>query len=248
MRKSLFAFFVLFVCAFAHSQNCPTNSVSISASPNTYYPGTSATVATGATSITIGAAYSGAMPISIGDQVLIIQMQGAYIDSINTAAYGSGNASNAGKGYKSDANLLAGNMEFGTAANAVALSGGTLILNAGTKMAHRNANYSTTSGQYRYQVIRVGQSANITLTDSIKAPIWNGQTGGIVVLSATNTLNMNGKVVSAYGAGFRGGGGVSFSAGSGPTSVYATPTSNRAHGSKGEGLAGTPRYCLRWPQ
>ena len=56
---------------------------------NTYYPGT-ADVAAGSTSIPVGAPVGGGPAIAAGDLLLIIQMQGADINSTNTDAYGDG--------------------------------------------------------------------------------------------------------------------------------------------------------------
>ncbi len=65
-----------------NAQNCPASGTTIlNANENTYYPGTQAAVAAGATSITLGPIGAGAnfgnTPIATGDILLIIQMQGA---------------------------------------------------------------------------------------------------------------------------------------------------------------------------
>ena len=67
-----------------HAQNCPAAGTTVLINnENTYYPGTQANVAAGATSITLGAIGAGPnfgnTPIATGDIVLIIQMQGAQI-------------------------------------------------------------------------------------------------------------------------------------------------------------------------
>ena len=99
------------------------------------------------------------------------------------------------------------------------------------------------TGQYTYQVIRVPQFFNIQLGGTITTPHWNGSTGGVTVISAVNQLDFNGQTVNAAGAGFRGGGGRALSgqAGLNKNDFYGLSTNN-AHGSKGEGVAGTPRY------
>ncbi len=66
------------------AQNCPTTgTTSLTVNENTYYPGTQATVAAGATSVTLGAIGSGTnfgnTPIASGDIILVIQMQGAQL-------------------------------------------------------------------------------------------------------------------------------------------------------------------------
>src|SRR5438876_853175 len=108
----LFAFSVLSLLSSsaANAQTCPSvATTNISAFTNTYYPSTQATVAAGATSITLGSTSYGVTPISAYDVVLIIQMQGAQIRSNNNANYGSN--SGTASGYLNNASLLAGNME-----------------------------------------------------------------------------------------------------------------------------------------
>src|ERR1700712_983940 len=96
-----------------NAQNCPLSATStIITNPDTYYPGVDATVSTGAKSITLGAAGAGSKPISTGDLLLIIQMQGAQINSTNTNSYGDGVSGGASNGYLINAALQAGNMEY----------------------------------------------------------------------------------------------------------------------------------------
>ena len=64
------------------AQNCPPAiTTTITSFPNTYYPGQQATVNAGSTSVDISAATYGTTPISAGDVLLIIQMQGAQINA-----------------------------------------------------------------------------------------------------------------------------------------------------------------------
>ena len=56
---------------------------------NTYYPGT-ANVNAGATSIPVGTSTGAPTQIQDGDLLLVIQMQGADINSTNSNAYGDG--------------------------------------------------------------------------------------------------------------------------------------------------------------
>lgn len=227
----------------ANAQNCPLSATStILTNPNTYYPGVSATVAAGATSITLGAAGAGTTPIATGDLLLVIQMQGAQINNTNSNSYGDGVSGGASSGYLNNAALQAGYMEYIVATNAVPLAGGTLTLLTGTVNTYKNAAYGT-DGQYKYQVIRVGLYYNLVLAASITAPNWNGSTGGVVVISVTNNLNFNGQQISAAAAGFRGGAARKLSGGMGGSNAdIVTLSSQNYNGSKGEGLAGTPRY------
>jgi len=194
----------------ANAQNCPSSGTTIiNSNENTYYPGTQATVTAGATSITLGAIGSGSnfgnTPIASGDILLIIQMQGAQINipgSVTNGAYGGGTA--AGSGFLAT-NLKAGKMEFIIATNAVRVGGGTLNISAGLTNDYAYSAFGA-NGQYTYQVIRVSTHYNIQLGATINAPQWNGSTGGVIVLSAVNQIDFNGKLVNAAGAGFRGGG------------------------------------------
>ena len=233
---------LLFLHSVARSQTCPSGNTFISTYTNTYYPGSQATVAAGATSVTVGASGYGSTPISQYDIVLIIQMQGAQINSANTANYGAGTGT--GSGYLNNAQLMAGKMEYAIAANNVPLVGGTLTLQTGLTNSYKNANFAT-DGQYRYQVIRVPLYYNLTLSADILPPIWNGAVGGVIVLYVSNILNMNSHKIDASSAGFRGGGGVAISnAGStGSNNDYveiSSAAAGKSGGSKGEGIAGTP--------
>lgn len=237
---------LILLSLFSLSQSCPTASlgtVSISANPNTYYPGTQATVNVGATSIVLGASGFGTAAINAGDVVLIIQMQGADFNSSNNNSYGDGVSGGNGNGYLNNSDHLAGNMEYAVAANNVPLAGGTLNLTSGTVRSYRNVNYSGGgTGQYRYQVIRVPVYYNATLTASITAPNWNGNTGGVLVIHAVNNFSFNAFGLSAAGMGFRGGGSRQLGGDGGASGDYRTSANNDNNGSKGEGSAGSPRY------
>lgn len=210
---------------------------------NTYYPGT-ASVGVGATSITLGAATGATPPIAAGDLLLVMQMQDASIDSTNSATYGDGVAGDPGSGATSTGN--SGLYEYVVAANAVPLSGGTLTLSCGTINAYTNAAATGTSGQRKFQVIRVPVYASYTLVP-LTAQAWNGSTGGVVAFDVTGALDLNSSSVIADGLGFRGGATTTQTSGSGANTDYRTPVTNNANGSKGEGVAGTPRYVFTAP-
>jgi hypothetical protein len=230
--------------ASLRAQSCPPAvTTTVNSFPNTYYPGTTAVASAGSTSITLGPATYGTVPISASDIVLIIQMQGAQIFTNNNTNYGSGTG--VGRGYRNNALLRAGNMEYAVATNAVGIGGGTLTLQSGLTNSYQNSNFGT-DGQYRYQVIRIPVYYNITLTGTITAPAWNGTTGGVIMLCVVNVLNMNGQLINATGRGFRGGGGLRHSNpnnGGAATDWRVLSTSNTC-ATKGEGIAGTPRYIF----
>jgi hypothetical protein len=200
-------------------------------------------VSASSTSIDIGPATYGATPISAGDVLLIIQMQGAQINAANDNTYGNGIS---GSGYLNTTELFAGNMEYAIATNSVPLTGGTLTLQTGTVNNYKKNAFGA-DGQYTYQVIRVPVYYNLILDADITPPNWDGAAGGVIVVAVMNTLNMNGHTINVSGAGFRGGGGKRLG-GTGDISgrdfVTVSPADASAagfHASKGEGIAGTPR-------
>jgi hypothetical protein len=241
VKGSILLFTAFLFCSTLKSQTCPTfSNTGITTFGNTYYPGNQANVSAGSTSITLGAAGYGTTPISNLDVLLIIQMQGAQINTANANTYGSGTGT--GSGYLNNGQLMAGRMEYIVAANAVPLGGGTLNITSGLVNSYQNSNYGA-NGQYRYQVIRVPVYYHVTLNANITVPRWNGRSGGVLVLAATNNLDMNGRQIIATGMGFRGGGGRNFSPGSpGTYTDYVALSTGNTCASKGEGIAGTPRY------
>src|SRR5437762_417787 len=213
--KALIVLLLIGITEKSAGQNCPANiPVTITANPGTYFPGLDNILNPGATSITLGVAGSGTTPIGTGDLLLIIQMQGAQINSTNTTGYGDGVSGGASNGYLSNGEMLAGTMEYIVATNNVSLSGGTLTLLNGTVHTYKNSAFGA-DGQYRYQIIRVGVYFNLILGAPIAAPSWNGSTGGVIAISITNNLNFNGQSVTASGKGFRGGGGRQLAGGAG---------------------------------
>ncbi|QNF31507.1 DUF11 domain-containing protein [Adhaeribacter swui] len=247
LRKLTFLLFVLNIFGYsAFAQVCispgkdgPAVSGTII---NTYYPG-AGTVAIGATSLTLGTSTGSTTPINKGDLVLIIQMQGANINTANDATYGSGN----GSGNLTGSSFIAGNYEYALAANNVATSGGTLTLASGTINAYASSDFgaTNTTGQRRYQVIRVPQYSALTLSAGITAAAWNGATGGVVVMDVAGQLNFNGQTINVAGLGFRGGAGRALRGTTGLASGdYRSLSTQTAHAQKGEGTAGTPANVL----
>ena len=212
---------------------------------NTYYPAT-ASASKGATSITLGAAVGSTTPIGAGDLLLVMQMQGADINTSNTNAYGAGTTSGSGN---SATNLTAGQYEYAIAKNAVPTSGGPLQLVGPLANAYQQQDFSgtTVTGQRRFQVIRVPQYSSLTLTGAVTGTAWNGSTGGVLVfdVAGKTTFNANASL-DMSGKGFRGGGGKTYTGAAGYAAGDYRNNSNAgtaaAHGSKGEGTAGTPRF------
>ncbi len=249
--------FLLITASPAKAQICATPGKDGSpASPitgvvNTYYPG-AATVAANATSITLGAATGASTAITSGDLLIVIQMQDASINSSIGDSYGDGVGGGPGSGYTA-ANGV-GRYEFVKATNAVPVSGGTLNLlgaggGGGLLNAYTNSAATGTQGQRRFQVVRVPQYLSVTLSSGLTALAWNGSTGGILSLDVALTVSLNFSTVSVAGRGFRGGAGLRLQGSSGgantdyrSTAPTSAATLTGFHGSKAEGIAGTPRY------
>ena len=206
---------------------------------NTYYPaGTAGTLASGSTSVAVGAAVGAGTPIVAGDLLLFIQMQSADLNSTNTNAYGNGVAGDPGEGAT---NITAGQYEFvvatGAAPNITFQGLGT---GGGLINTYYNDAATTTRGRRSYQIIRVPQFITATL-GSVNVSPWDGTTGGVLVMDVQGALTLSN--VNLTGYGFRGGGLQAHNLTGGPYPAdYRTPTATLYHGSKGEGLAGTPRY------
>jgi uncharacterized repeat protein (TIGR01451 family) len=214
---------------------------------NTYHPGTSSTT----TSLTVGLSRFGgaSTPISAGDLLLVIQMQDADIYSVNdNSRYGDGVNNDPGSGWT--AANFSGAYEYVVATSSISLSGGTISIRGsgagGTLLyTYTNANANSTQGQKRFQVVRVPQYSTATMTSSLTAAPWNGETGGILAFDVAGALNLNSATVNLSGMGFRGGGTRQLtgdSTGAAAGDDYRSDSSLNVHGSKGEGIAGTPHY------
>ena len=221
-------------------------SPTLTTNPNAYYPSTTTqTLAAGATSIAVGPATGANTNIAAGDLLLVIQMQGADINSTNTDSYGDGVAGGGANGNLTT-NFTAGTYEYVVAGSGVtAAAGGTIQLTSALKNGYVNADATANAGQRRFQVVRVPQYTSLTLGSSLAPTAWNGTTGGIVALDVAGQLNLGGFTINASGAGFRGGAGRTLT-GSNAAGLagtdYRTAANLGVNGQKGEGTAGTPQY------
>lgn len=163
-------------------------------------------------------------PLAVGDLLMIIQMQGASINTADTVNYGSVTSLNG-----------AGNYELVTI-GAINTSTNTITIDGEGCISGLRKSY-TTAG--RTQVIRVPQFRNLTINAgaSVTAPAWNGSTGGVIALQVSRFLTVNGSVTTT-GRGFRGGALDNSSAnpGVGVTIYRSTAATDGAE--KGEGIAG----------
>lgn len=130
-----------------------------------------------------------AFNVAAGDLLLVIQMQGAEIDSSDTILYGA------------VTNLRgAGQYEYVTVA----------AVNAGMNQIRIDSCGGGLRNSYlasaHTQVVRVPQYTTLTVPagSSIVAPAWNGQVGGIVAVHALTSVALAG-TIDASARGFRGG-------------------------------------------
>ena len=230
---------------------------------NAYYPprtvGTA--IAVGATSVRVGTRTGANTAIAVGDRLLIIQMQDAVLANpgslanSNTSKYGDG--INGDPGWGSAALQSSGKYEFVTATSIVSAGGGgnpvvgTLSwtgggTGGGTVNSYESSGYTANSnGQQTWQIIRVPQYTTATLTSGLTARAWDGSTGGVLAFDVSSLLTLGG-TVSVNGLGFRGGAGRQLGGDTGAVTDYVTSATNGADGSKGEGIAGTPRYITNF--
>jgi hypothetical protein len=212
-------------------------SATITGIVNTYFTGT-ANAAAAATSITLGAHAAGDAntAIATGDLLLVIQMQGATLNTSNSSSYGDGSGSGSGA-----TSTTAGTFEYVVANGNLPTTGGALSI-TGTNAGGLIHAY-TTSAAAHFQVIRVPQYAAPTIGAALTALAWNGTAGGVLTIDVQNILNGNGAAVNANAKGFRGGQGRGL--GGDATAVagdYVNSNAKNVHGEKGEGTAGTPTY------
>jgi hypothetical protein len=242
------------VCGFTTPGSALTGNI------NRYWAGINSPAA-GSTSFQVNDSTDrGATPTTFaaGDMLLVIQMQDADIDSSNNANYGDGAGGAVGSGVT--ANNRTGLYEY---VMVVSTSGAAAtrtvnIVGAGTGNglvnSYRNgAAVAGTNGQRRWQVVRVPQYGNATLSNAtpVTSLAWNGLNGGVVVFDVSGTLNLGGTLaapitINVNGQGFRGGAGRILDGDTtGVTDTdYRSLSTDEAHGQKGEGIAGTPRHVF----
>lgn len=161
--------------------------------------------------------------LTSGDLLLIIQMQGADIDTSDSAAYGT------------VTNLRsAGLHEFVEVAS---VNTGTDVITLSTGCGGLKNAY-TVSG--KTQIVRVPQFSALSLQSSgtITAPPWDGSTGGIVAMHVRDTFTLQG-TVDVQGLGFRPGVADNTSGAVGADVVGFRAASGTGGGEKGEGIAGS---------
>lgn len=250
-RLCLLLLFSPWAAGLALAQTCAAPGKdapgTVSGIVNTYYQG-NGNLTAGATSLTLGAASGAANTVTVGDLLLVIQMQGADIDSNDDERYGDGTGT-AGNRPDTTASQASGytalNLAGGYDYVRVTAATGTAI---SFTPALTNAYQQNIAAQPRrtYQVIRVPQYPSITVNSA--APLlptgWSGLVGGVLAIDVAGRISFSGggPHLEASNRGFRGGDqGVNNS--SFPSGTRLSRSTLTADGgSKGEGIAGTPRY------
>ncbi|MCW5812281.1 MAG: cadherin-like domain-containing protein [Labilithrix sp.] len=155
---------------------------------NRYVPVT-ADVAAGASTVTVSNVTELGPTFGPGSLIMIMQMQGATIDTSDTASYGDVTALGG-----------AGVFEF---VHVASVTGNTITLEGacgGTRNAYSASGHT--------QVVRVPEYSSLTINNgaSIIPQNWDGAVGGVVALRVSGTTTLNGNaVIDASGTGFRGG-------------------------------------------
>ncbi len=119
---------------------------------NTYYPGTRNPVA-GTMTMTVGSVDSrgDATPISAGNLVLIIQLQGADMSTSNNDTYGD-NIAGAPASGNLGTNLKAGFYEYNTIS---AIAGSIITFSYPLANSYFDRDFTVTNSIQRYEVIRI---------------------------------------------------------------------------------------------
>jgi hypothetical protein len=117
-----------------------------------------------------------------GEKALIIQMKGADVDLTNTAAFGSITNYNS-----------AGLYEFFT----------IIDVNTATNTIVTGSFNNTYDPSGVLQLVRVPSYDDVTVNGTLTGQAWNGATGGVIAVYATNTVNL-GADIDATQLGFRG--------------------------------------------
>ncbi|MBF7092891.1 hypothetical protein IUY40_15250, partial [Flavobacterium sp. ALJ2] len=231
----------------------------MSSSVNTYYPvDGNITLNRGGQSIKLAGVPKmdthknnfGTIPISVGDLILIIQMQDATIDYRNNNNYGSGTSNSGldllgGTGFTDIGNT--GVFEYVIATNNVPLTGGNLTfkgtgISGGAFNSFYNAAADGSRGKKTFQIVRVPQYSNLTLTSKITTPPFNGIAGGVIAFNVSGTFNFGGYSIDGTARGFRGGYSPKADSDINNSTTYVGNAANTAISGKGEGIAGTPKY------
>ncbi len=155
---------------------------------------------------------------SVGDYVILIQMQGATIDESQSLSFGT--ITGLGGAGLWEIHQVCGK-------SGIALS-----------FEHKISDAFDSDGAI--QLVSFAAYAGLTLTGNIESDPWNGSTGGVLALKVDGTLDLDSFDIDVSGMGFRGGGALESGAGctflSNPD-YYESKTSANERAHKGEGIS-----------
>lgn len=175
-RNFLFSFVLsCFCCGYLPYLSAQTN---ISGIINTYYQVTAFSAVNNSMTV------SNTTGLASGDEVLVIQMQGAIVSQANNASYGA----------VSDIEG-AGTHEL---ARICEINGNEVVFDSSLVF---DTSYAVSGN---IQLVSVPQYTNAIVNGTLTASAWDGNTGGILILRA-GTLTLN-AAIDVDGLGFRGGG------------------------------------------
>lgn len=167
---------IYFLCVLLSILNTSSSQVNISGVINDYTP-VVAIIPCNAIVVQDASAFS------VGDKVLIIQMQGAAIDSVsNNSSFGQ--IINYGS---------TGNYEFNT-----------IIQISGTTITFQSSLIRSYDPGKKVQLVRVPQYTNANVSSNLTCAAWDGSIGGVLVFEATDSVTLNADI-DVTGKGFRGG-------------------------------------------
>lgn len=183
----------------------------------------------------------GTAPLRAGDLALLLQVQGASMNTANHADYGQLQ----GHGLVAEwvrIDRVEGEQVWAQGGG----SGGGLL------HGYVNAPASREQGRRRWQLVRVPQYEHFSLQQDSRALPWDGYTGGVLAVDVRRKVALNGHRLSVAGAGFRGGPALSLQGALGRPADWRYPAPSVQdrqagyghHASKGEGVAGTPVLLL----
>lgn len=202
------------------------------------YTALAVNAAVGSTSITVSSSTlntNGRFPANLGsgDLVMIIQMQGASVNSTQDGGNTFAAPHDSTWGEITTYNN-AGKYEFREVQSINASGANTIQFTCGLENAYYISGHT--------QVIRIPRYTSLIINTacSIVPEAWLGSTGGIVAIEVLGTTTINGSI-DASGKGFRGGvkntvNGCNASCGDMTTFIYGTSINDQ--GEKGEGIAG----------
>ncbi|MDP2343582.1 MAG: tandem-95 repeat protein, partial [Deltaproteobacteria bacterium] len=209
---------------------------------NTYFPGVGA-ANRGTTAVRVGTSRGAAVAVAAGDLLLLVQAQGAEIDTGASLApgdpFGDGATFNDRAGFLStNVSFMSGRYERVRATSAVV--GGVVQIAGGgpggglINSYLSDATVTGAQGARAFQIVRVPEPRNLALNagGSLQALEWNGSSGGVVAVAVLGTTTFAGGSIDASSRGFRGG----------QATTSGDNVQNRLGfaGAKGEGIAGTP--------